>query len=499
MRHTNTRALTALALLTQLPGCIVHHVKTYDPASASAPQTADATATSTNCFETSTAAERMACADPALTALNQTMTRALQTDLREADIFGRDALMASQRDYLLALPAACHLPDAAEAAIPAGANACLAQQLRARITALASWHAPARPAIGPDATAQYLRYRPASGIGGFNQPLCGPLAAGINTAISHTGAADPAAIPGAAPIAGSHGSPTGSAGGATYSVDLFDANAFGGFQRRARGVAINGRMVLDSLALGGVLQASAANNGARFSSFASQTGDYGAAEVFAYDGQTLALISDAWGFTTPASPGEYAHAAVWNLGASPPQALCLFDTFQMPADTGTFENLPSFGPWLELLNKVRASAQPPLGVATLRDQGQLRKEANWTVLHLPLLASQQARSGDWTLWLRLRHDQVLDTLFTWSTAAPANKPVFDALFKTLRPAAQDLVTAYQQTQALDAKEAKEAAGIAIMELLYSATETIAPGLGGDLAAPGSATGKPRYPILAAPA
>jgi len=62
-----------------------------------------------------------------------------------------------------------------------------------------------------------------------------------------------------------------------------------------------------------------------------------------------------------------------------------------------------------------------------------------------------------------------------------------------------LVTAYQQTQALDAKEAKEAAGIAIMELLYSATETIAPGLGGDLAAPGSATGKPRYPILAAPA
>jgi hypothetical protein len=69
----------------------------------------------------------------------------------------------------------------------------------------------------------------------------------------------------------------------------------------------------------------------------------------------------------------------------------------------------------------------------------------------------------------------------------------------LRPAAQDLVNAYQQTQALSGPEAKEAAGIAIMELLYGATVSIAPGLGADLGAPVSAGGrKPRYPILAAP-
>ncbi len=495
----SARLLTGLALLAPLPGCVVHHVKTYDPGSASAPQTADAATTSTNCFETSTAAERLACADPTVSSLNQSMTRALQTHLRQADIFGRDALMASQRDFLLGLPAACHLPDAAETPPPSGAAACLAQQFSARITALAAWHSPARPAIGADATAQYLRYRLASGIGGFNQPICAPLAAGINAAISHSGGADPAAIPGATAIAGSHGSPSGSANGATYGVALFDANAYGGFQQRARGVAINGHIVLDALALGSTLQATAANNGARFSAYGSQTGDYGAAEVFTYQGQTLALISDAWGFTTPAAPGEYAHAAAWNLGATPPQPVCLFDIFQMPAETGTFENLPSFGPWRALLAQLRASAQSPLGVSTLRDQAQLRNETSWTLLHMPLLASQEARSGDWTLWLRLRHDQVLDTLFTWSTAAPANKQLFDQLFRLLRPAAQDLVTAYQQTQALDAKEAKEAAGLAIMELLYSATETIAPGLGADLAAPGSAAGKPRYPILAAPA
>jgi hypothetical protein len=61
------------------------------------------------------------------------------------------------------------------------------------------------------------------------------------------------------------------------------------------------------------------------------------------------------------------------------------------------------------------------------------------------------------------------------------------------------VRTYQQTQALTGTEAKEAAGVAIMELLYGATINIAPSIGADLAAPVSAAGqKPRYPILAAP-
>ena len=61
------------------------------------------------------------------------------------------------------------------------------------------------------------------------------------------------------------------------------------------------------------------------------------------------------------------------------------------------------------------------------------------------------------------------------------------------------MTAYQQTQALSGDEAREAAGIAIMEMMYGATVSLAPSLGADLNAPASAaTTKPRYPILASP-
>jgi hypothetical protein len=171
----------------------------------------------------------------------------------------------------------------------------------------------------------------------------------------------------------------------------------------------------------------------------------------------------------------------------------------MPADNGVFDNLPSFTPWRDMLNQVRDSVQPPLGVAFLRDQSQLRAEANFLILNMPLVVTGQARAGDWTPWLRHRHDDVLDALFAWSTSDPAHKPVFDKMFALLRPAAADLVRAYQQTQALSGDEAKEAAGLAIMELLYGATVNIAPSLGADLRAPSSAAGsKPRYPILASP-
>jgi len=90
-------------------------------------------------------------------------------------------------------------------------------------------------------------------------------------------------------------------------------------------------------------------------------------------------------------------------------------------------------------------------------------------------------------------------LFAWSQADAANKAVFDRLFAEMRPAAQDLVRFYQQSQALDGAEAKGAAGLAVMELSYGATVNISPSLGADLQAPESAAGRtPRYPILAAP-
>jgi hypothetical protein len=352
---------------------------------------------------------------------------------------------------------------------------------------------------GRNGIAQYVRFRISPGAQSMNPDFCQALARSLNTSLATTGSADPAAIAGASEIAGTHGPASAVSGGRTIAVTLRDANAYGGFQQRASSVTINGTAVLTSISLGTLLQSTAANQGARFSTFASQTGDYGASDVFSYDGRMVALLSDTWGFDTPAAPGEFAHAGAWDIASTPPAPLCLFDTFQMPAENGVFDNLPNFTPWRDLLLQVRDSAQLPLGVAFLRDQGQLRAETNFLLLNMPLVMTLQARAGDWTPWLRLRHDEVLDALFAWSTSDPAHKPVFDKMFALLRPAAADLVRAYQQTQALSGDEAKEAAGLAIMELMYGATVNIAPGLGADLRAPSSAAGRTaRYPILASP-
>ncbi len=471
---------------------------TYVPG-ATPPETADAATASTNCFEASSPAEQLTCSTPSLAAPNLALTQTLQSRLRQADAFSRDALMATQRAWLLSLTTACHLPESAGAAPPPGAAECLARQFQSQTATLASWTPPPAHQEGRNGIAQYVRFRISPGAQSMNPDFCQALARNVNSALASTGTADPAAIAGASEIAGTHGAADATSGGRTIAVTLRDANAYGGFQQRASAVTINGTPALTSTSLGTLLQSTAANQGARFSSYASQTGDYGAADVFSYNGRMVALLSDTWGFDTPAAPGEFAHAGAWDLAATPPAPLCLFDTFQMPADNGVFDNLPNFTPWRDLLNQVRDSVQSPLGVAFLRDQSQLRAETNFLLLNMPLVVTGEARAGDWTPWLRHRHDDVLDALFAWSTSDPAHKPVFDKMFALLRPAAADLVRAYQQTQALSGDEAKEAAGLAIMELLYGATVNIAPALGADLHAPASAAGmKPRYPILASP-
>ena len=485
------------ATLCGASGCGIYHTRAYVPNSITSLRTEDAATASTSCFESSTPVEKAACAVPALAAPNRTLTETLQQDLRRADPFSRDALMAFQRAWLLGLPAQCHM--AADAQPDAAAIACLSQSFTTQTAALAAWSQPTHGSTGHDAMTQYVRFAPSHAFGSEGA-YCAALARDANAALAESGTVDPALFPGASEIAGSHGTASGQSGGHRYAVELHLANAYGGFDQRARDIAIDGAPpVLDPVSLGQVLQTAVENNGARFSAYASQTGDYGAIDVFARNNRVVALLEDAWGFDTPAAPGEFAHAGAWDISSGTATPLCLFDTFKMSAENGAFDHLTSFTPFRALLGQIRASAEPPLGVATLRDQARLRARTEWMVLNMPLVIAQQARAGGWTPWLRHRHDDVLDALFAWSTKAPANKALFDQAFALLRPAAQDLVTAYQQTQALSGEEAKEAAGVAVMELMYGATVSIAPGLGADLDAPGSAAAsRPRYPILASP-
>jgi len=474
------RAKGFFTVLALLGGCAnIHHVRDYAPNTASAPPTADGTQASTNCFEASTRAERAACASPALSALNRAMVEMLLAKLRAADFVGRDVLLAQQRRFLLGLPAACPV---------AGDDAtCLGVQFSGQTAALAAWN---RTASGGTAVAQYVHFTVAPGAGGMNPDFCNEVAAGANAALARDGSVDPAYIPGAQEIAGTHGPERATVGGQEVRVGLRLANAFGGFAQRAEGVTIGGAAVLDSVSLGNLLQATAQNQGGRFSAYASQTGDYGSADVFSFRGRTVALLADAWGFDTPAAAGGFAHAGVWDVAVRPAAPLCLFETFQMPPE-GDADSRPALAAWRAALEGVRQSAAPDLGVGFLRDQGQIRAETDWTLLHMPLVATEQARLGGWTLWLRLRHDAVLDALFAWRQSGAAHKALFDSVFAHLRPAAQELVDYYQQMQALSGVEAKEAAGLAVMELMYDATVNIAPDI--EVGA-----GQPRYPILASP-
>ena len=479
-----------LAAALTLSACALHHVTPYVPDAANAPQTEDAVHASTNCLEASTAAEMAICAAPSLAEPNRAMVQALQAGLRAATIFGRDALLASQRGWLLGLPAQCRLVDPGAPA-PSDAAVCLQSALAARTAALRAWPTP--PPTQGGAIAQYVIVRTAAGAGAQPDPaFCAGFAGRANAALARTGTLDPAAM-GAQEVAGSHGPQAAP----PVSVDLYDTNAYGLFQQRARGVTLGALPVISPVSLTQLLEAQkTANQGGRFSSFASQTGDYGSIDVFRDGPRLLALAADAWGSDTPASPGEAAHAGLWDIGGPQPAPLCLFDTYTRPAEPGPFDALPSFGPWRDVLTQIRDAADPNLGTAFKRDQGQLAADTDFVLLHMPLLAIQQASAPGATLWLRHRHDAVLDALFAWSAEAPANKALFDRVFALLRPAATELVRAYQTTQGLSGTEATQAGGIAVMELLYQATTTLDPALGGQ---PGTPPGtRPRYPILAAP-
>ncbi len=449
-----------------LSSCVVHQATPYVPDTTNAPQTADAIDASANCTEAGTQAET-----------------AIYADLRGSTIFGRDALLAGQRAWTLALPERCHLPNA-------GAAACLQAALADQTATLRAW--PVRPA-GPDAVAQYVMLRPPAGAASQPDPaFCADFAQHANAALQSTGTLDPAAM-GYADVAGTHGPDAAP----PVRVDLYDANVFALFQRRARSVSLGAAPpVITPVSLTQLAAAqSTANQGGRFSSFASQTGDYGSIDVFRAGARLLALAADPWGSTTPASPGEAAHAGVWDLTTGAAIPLCLFDTYTRPAEPGPFDALQNLAAWREVLAQVRDADALPLGTAFLRDQGQLTADTNFILLHMPLLARAQA-TGGWVAYLRHRHDEVLDALFAWSGKSPANKALFDRAFALLRPAAAELVRAYQTTEGLSGPEATQASGIAVMELLYQASVDVAPGLGSLADVPAGYRAK--YPILAAP-
>jgi uncharacterized protein len=469
------------------------------PSAGQAPPTLYAT--SFVCADGNTPVQNAVCGNPQLASLDVQMGSLLRQHLGDDDVFERDQLLAFQRAWLLGLPQACGVSAGSNSADPAIIS-CLAGAYQTQIAALSGWPAP--PTADPDAQAAALAKYVTYMLLDAKQPaLCQQIGGAAGTALADDGAIDPARLSGAQEIAGSHGPLSGAnPQGGVIGVDLYRTGLFGGYQIRARGVTLPGAAspLIGPESLGNYVE-TLPNGGGRFVNFPSQTGDYGAIDVFSYQGQLLALVTDTVGYNSPAPPGDAAVAGVFTLSQGEAAPACLFETFLMPPplEMGIFSQQPSLTPFLALIAQIEGPPPDALAPSDRQDISYFQGDLNWTMLNMPLLIVAQAQTANWTGWLRYRHDQVLDNLFAWSQKNQQNQAAFNQLFALLRPAATELETIYVQQQGLSAAQAEQATAIAMMELLYETASFTHPGLGsGPVAAADYAHYQPRYPILANP-
>ena len=455
--------------------------------------------TSFTCEDGNTPVQNAVCENQQLAARDVQMAAIYRQRLGTADAFERDQLLAAQRAWLLSLPDSCGLT--AASASPSAVS-CLATAYQTQIAALTNWPAQGQaPAyLQSGAIAHYVHYK----LLDAKQPdLCAAIGSEAPGALSDDGSIDPERLDDAQEIAGTHGPASGAnPQGGSIAVDMYQANLYGGYQMRARSVSLTGTAapLLGPASVGAYVE-TLPNGGGRYVSAASQTGDYGAIDVFTLNGTVLALLTDTIGYNSPAPPGEAAAAALFTISQGTAAPACLFETYLMPPplSMGTFGTQPSLTPFLALIDSIQGAAPDALAASDRQDTAYLSTETRWTMLYMPLVTLAQDKTGNWTGWLRSRHDQVLVSLYAWSQKSPDNQAMFNKLFALLRPAATDLDTIYVQQQGLTANDAAQATALAMMELLYQSTINFAPNLGSGPAAPAAYKSyQPRYPILANP-
>lgn len=448
-----------------------------------------------DCMEASSTVQDVVCATDALSQLDSSMTEIYRQKLRTADAFGREPLVASQRKWLLGRVPACRVPQermTTDRAEPALAE-CLTRSYRDRIVALNAWSYPVRRAGDGSvvhSAAAYIQFTVADAP---DAALCGPMAEKFNESIKRVGDADPSAIPGMVEIAGTHAGRGAAA--AQISVELYDPGPYASFALRAAGLTAYGSPVIDRQTLGHWIEEQP-NSGGRFGPESSQTRDYGAIDVFNYSGHQFALVNEAWGFYSPAARGESSYAGLYEIASGQANRQCLFKTYLHPPFRGVFDRLPALNAWRAVLKQIKNRTPLGLDYNELRDDYQLRLEAQWNVLNLPLIALDEAKRNGWSGWLRKRHDLMLGGLFAMSETDQESKDLYRRFFTTLRPVANELVTAFMQTQGLTAVEAKDSANLVIMEMFADAAGDL-PGGGAILDEPPARikTYAPRYPLF----
>lgn len=437
---------------------------------------------------------RQICADDDLARLDRQLVADFHRISGELDTAGSLLLAASHRQWLLSRAERC--PASAGQVGDPQAIACLSALYRQRQRAQDEWAAASIPTgAGQNAWASYVEYRL---VDDRLPGSCKTLERELNRDLQQHGLPSPARLAGVQMHAGSHaGAASTTLDGQQIAVELYNPGVFAGYQTRARGLTVNGQAVLDDATLA-FWVAEQPNYGGRAHAASSQTGDYAAIDVFERDGRMLVLVNETWGFHSPAARGESAYAGLYALADGNLQRLCLYQSYLTPPRTNTLQGLSVYAQLQQELDTLAGSPLATIAQHERRDNHQSWKEAQWTLLNLPLLGVDGIRRHGREGAVRQRHDQVMEQLFQWTERSLENKQVYRRLLPLLQPAVSELERLYAG-QGLNQRDATVAAELLVHETLARAVESLAPPeqpVG--LPLPAGAPWQPRYAIAPVP-
>ncbi|QIB52352.1 ankyrin repeat domain-containing protein [Pseudomonas sp. OIL-1] len=439
------------------------------------------------------AVHQQICASEALSRLDHQVVDQYRQKLRELDVPGGLLLEANQRRWMLSRAGQCGLTEEAraEAANPQ-AIACLESMYRKRARQLADWAVPA-PQTQKEAHAwsSYAEYRLVDSRG---QGMCEAIGAALNRELKRDGIPRPDALPNVQVLAGSHaGSQQTKVGASDISVNLYDAGLYAGYERRARGVSVDGVPVLDHRTLP-LWVAEQPNYGGRAHASSSQTGDYASIDVLERNGQTLVLVNESWGFYSPAARGESAYAGLYRLQGKQLEPLCLYQTYLTPPRTNTLAGLPAYQALQTELDTLAGDPLAEYAQHERRDNFQTWKEQQWTLLNLPLVGAEALSRYGRKAALQQRNDEVLEAFFGWSERNLRNKQIYRKVLPMMQPAYQELQQMFRD-QGLETAQATAAADLLFHASLARSMDNLAaPQTVPDMPLAAFARYQPRYAI-----
>lgn len=460
--HLSPRLAAILLALITLDACTIRNISVPHIANLQpVPPNERAFSPSFDCSGAASAVQDLVCGSPTLSGLDNQLAAAFRQKLRQADLIGRDQLLATQRHWLLTRRDACSIPLTRQQDLTPDPKfeACLARLYRERIAVVAASSAATHSDVGPTPISAYVEIRGAD----YRDPaLCTPLAEIFQAAILREGGLDPNRLPGVAELAGTQGAaelqqPF------RLAVLSYEGGADQGYEFRARTLLAGDHPVLSQEVFTRWVTTQP-NSGGRFFLASSETKDFAAIDIIRYHDRLLALAVEPWGYNSPAAIGESSYAGVYELtGPGQAEPRCLYRTYLRPPTRSSFSALPSYAALTKLLDQLKGEAPAEFDPNDRRDASLFDQQQRWMMLNLPLIGTAEVRQGGWAGWLHHRQDALLDALFQWSERDLPSKLLYRKLVALLRPAQDELVQAFQQEQGLTPSEAAQAAELVLLE------------------------------------